>query len=41
MKGSSHDVINNITGQILLQLDRAEKESGDGAEETAGAQVDE
>ena len=27
MKGSSHDVINNITSQIVLQLDKDEAEA--------------
>lgn len=40
MKGSSYDVINNITGQILLQLDRQEKEDAEDAGEASGAQVD-
>ena len=31
MKGSSHDVINNITGQIVLQLDKEEEEGAAGA----------
>ena len=34
MQGSSYDVINNITGRIVLQLDHGE--SGDGEGETAG-----
>ena len=34
MQGSSYDVINNITGRIVLQLDHGE--SGDGERETAG-----
>ena len=27
MKGSSYDVINNITGQIVLQLDKEEADA--------------
>lgn len=36
MHGSSHDVINNITGRIVLQLDHTEREDVEGEAAEAG-----